>query len=237
MQGTGAATVLTVSSAAAGSSIRGLAITNGTNGVTLSAANASLTGSWLGVKLDGTSDPNSTSGVLVGSAADGAVVGGTSATADRNVFYANPTNLTVAGTADADILGNWFGLLPDGSPGSVTPTNNISLTDGGGPADGTEIGAPDATTPGVCDLGCNVISVPPAPASSAPEPTGDASTTIAGNFVGLDPTGTLNRGNNNGICTDRVQRDDHRRPHRLEPQLHRWQRRATESSRSATAST
>jgi hypothetical protein len=198
--GTGAATVLTITATAPGSSLRGLAITNGTNGVTLSGAGSSITGSWFGVKLDGTtSSPNSSAGVLLGTAATGAVVGGT-ATEDRNVLYANPTNLIVAGTADVDVLGNWLGLLPDGSSGATAPTNNISLTEGAGaPATGTEIGAADSTTPGVCDLGCNAISRATGSGIFGSGSGSMMTTTIAGNFIGLDTTGTLDRGNNNGI--------------------------------------
>ena len=202
VQGDGTNDVITFS-ATSGSSVRGLAVTNGQHGIFVSGASTGtkIAGNWLGVKLDGTSDPN-TNGVQLSSSSSGTTVGGTAA-ADRNVFYANTNNLGMSFSDGNFVQGNWFGLLPDGTAGAVAPNFNIALVGSlADRANNNVIGVADATTPGVCDLGCNVISRASFDGIEldVTNAEGATNTTVVGNFIGLDPAGSADRGNGVGIA-------------------------------------
>ena len=187
-------------SGANGSTVTGLAITNGSSGIVVTGAsiNSGIGANWFGVKLDGTVDPNST-GVTLDNASSQTLIGGENPTG-RNVF-ANGTNIQITGSDDNVVAANYLGVLPDGTGGVFAPANNIVLTESGADRpDDNRIGGDDAGTPGVCDGPCNVISRGTVTGINVGATgTGATDTTIAGNFIGLDPGGTQDFGNNLGV--------------------------------------
>jgi CSLREA domain-containing protein len=179
--------------------ISGLAMTGAQTAIVLQGApRTKIRGNWLGVALDGTSPGNGT-GVLVGPGSNRSFVGG-EGTQHRNVFAGNAADgLDVHGAANVKVFGNYFGVEPDG----VTPRANggddieVTSVSGGLEAIGTEIGTRVNST-GVasplCDWGCNVIS---GATSNGIDLAGDggseapaSSTSVAGNYIGLDADGT-----------------------------------------------
>lgn len=180
--------------------IAGLAVTGAERGVSVEGStNFKVQASWFGVKLDGSPGANTT-GVFVGPESDEARIGGEGPEA-RNVF-ANQVGdgLEIHGASNVRVLGDYFGVEPDG----VTPAGNgkdvevTSVAGGGreaiGTAIGTKVRAEGVASPN-CDFGCNLIS---GAASRGIDLEGDGgseapavATTIAGNYVGLDATGGL----------------------------------------------
>ena len=123
----------------------------------------------------------------------------------RNVFANSTTGLQLRGASKATIQGNLFGVLPDGVSASPN-TRNLVVADSTGPLpDGTpatnnvigaDVGTAGAET-AACDKGCNVFAGTPSGPSINLEGSGafeekaaTGPTTISGNFVGLDATGT-----------------------------------------------
>ena len=180
--------------------ISDLAITGAQTAISLEGSiGIKIRGSWFGVALDGTSVGNGT-GVLVGPGSDGSFIGG-EGVEHRNVFAGNTADgLDVHGAANVRVFGNYFGVEPDG----VTPRANggddieVASILEGPEAIGTEIGT-RVNSVGVasplCDWGCNVIS---GATSSGIDLAGDgvsktraSSTSIAGNYIGLNADGTV----------------------------------------------
>lgn len=175
----------------------GLAMTGAEIAIGLKGSPGSkVRGSWLGVALDGVIAGNET-GVLVDSGSNGTFVGG-EGPEHGNVFAGNTGDgLDVHGSSGVRVLGNYFGVEPDG----VTPAANggdaveVAST-GGFEANGTEIGTRVSAAAGaspLCDRGCNVIS---GAASHGVDLQGDggseapaASTYVAANYIGLDAMG------------------------------------------------
>lgn len=185
-----------------GVTIEGLAVTGALTGISVINASEGFVAkdNWLGVKLDGSAGANNT-GLFLDPNSDNATIGGTAAT-NRNVFAGNNNEgLDIEGASGAVVRGNYFGVTPAGTA-ALANAKNIEVTDstsgGGFEAVDNEIGggvstAQAATTP--CDGGCNVISgslsagidMAGGGANEAP-PSGP--TTILGNYVGLDATGS-----------------------------------------------
>jgi len=184
--------------------IEGLSITGSRTAINVidSSSNFVAHGNWLGLTLDGTAAGNTT-GIFLDPDSNGATIGGTIA-ADRNVFGNNSAEgLDIEGADNADVLGNYFGVKPDGATQAANG-KNIEITDStaapGFPAENNEIGAAvegGALTSAACDGGCNVISG----ASGAQidlngngalqnEAPADGPTTVHGNYVGLSAAGT-----------------------------------------------
>ena len=198
--------------------IRGLAITNGSTGLHVfdNANGVKVAGNWFGLRLDETAQGNSRGIELVGKAVPdlpGTTVGGETA-ADRNVFAHNTADgVRITGGDDNLIKGNYFGTKPDGTTaapnGGGVGTDNIEVSSVGGtanPASSNVIGgtqsAAQLATP-ECDGPCNVIANSSdgvdLETEGAPDGSPVSSTTIKGNFIGLDVTGdsaapNLNRG-------------------------------------------
>ena len=190
-----------------GVTIEGLAVTGALTGISVINASEGFVAkdNWLGVKLDGSAGANNT-GLFLDPNSDNATIGGTAAT-DRNVIAGNNNEgLDIEGASGAVVRGNYFGVAPSGTVG-LANAKNIEVTDstagGGFEAVDNEIGggvslAQAATTP--CDGGCNVISgslsagidMAGVGANEAP-PSGP--TTILGNYVGLDATGSAGLAN------------------------------------------
>lgn len=178
--------------------IAGLALTGAETGVDVEGSELfNSLGNWFGVKLDGSAGGNTT-GITLDHGSNGAHIGGEGATA-RNVFANNSGDgLDILGADNVEILGNYFGVGPDG----VTEAKNgkdieiTSIFEGSeaiGNSIGNNVGAIGADS-SVCDRGCNLIS---GSASSGIDLQGDGAeeapavaTTIAGNYVGLNVTGT-----------------------------------------------
>jgi CSLREA domain-containing protein len=175
----------------------GLAISDAQTAIELEGSPRSkVQASWLGVSLDGAITPNQT-GVLVGTGSNRSLIGG-EGPGFGNVFAGNSTNgLDVHGGNNVRVFGNYFGVEPDG----VTPAPNggdaieVASFEGSevtGTAVGTRVSAAAAASP-PCDGGCNLIS---GAGSSGVDLQGDggletpaASTSVLGNYVGLDANG------------------------------------------------
>jgi Periplasmic copper-binding protein (NosD) len=181
-----------------GLAITGAAGTGGSAGIQLTngATGFVARDNWLGVKLDGSAGANS-KGIYLDPNSNGATIGGTAA-ADRNVFANNGVEgLDIEGADNADVLGNYFGVKPDGATTAANPkdieiTNTVAFE-----ATGNEIGTTVAAGPAPCDGGCNVISGATSMgidlqgngAGQNEEPA-TGPTTVHGNFIGLNAAGT-----------------------------------------------
>lgn len=185
-----------------GVELEGLAIT-GATGAGAAAINV-INGSeefearadWLGVKLDGSSGGNN-KGIFIDPESNGAVIGGETESA-RNVIANNSfEGLDIEGADNADVLGNYFGVRPDGVTAAAN-AKNIEITDTiAFEANGNEVGTTIIGAAAPCDGGCNVISG----ASSTGidlqgngvgqnEEPATGPTTIHGNYLGLSASGT-----------------------------------------------
>jgi CSLREA domain-containing protein len=179
--------------------VTGLAITGAQTAVVLEGSlNSKVQGNWLGVALDGAIVGNGT-GARVAKGSNGTLVGG-EGPGQGNVFAGNAGDgLDVHEGNAVRIFGNYFGVEPDG----VTPAANGGdaievVSTGGSGVTGTAIGTrvtfkSSETTP-ECDGGCNVISGSAAhgidlQGDGAPE-VAAVDTTVAGNYIGLDSTGS-----------------------------------------------
>jgi len=149
---------------------------------------------WLGVKLDGSAGANS-KGIYIDPGSDEATIGGTVA-ADRNVFANNGfEGLDIEGASNTDVLGNYFGVKPDGSTAAAN-NKDIEITDTVAfEATGNEVGTTVASGVAPCDGGCNVISGAAfagidLQGNGGNEEPATGPITIHGNFVGLNAAGT-----------------------------------------------
>lgn len=184
--------------------IEGLAITGatGAGAAAINVINSSeefeARGNWIGVKLDGTAGANN-KGIFIDPDSNGATIGGATESA-RNVFANNSfEGLDIEGADNADVLGNYFGVKPDG----ITAAGNakdIEITDTVAfEATGNEVGATiegAALTSVGCDGGCNVIAGNglsigvDLQGNGGNEVPATGPTTIHGNYVGLGANGT-----------------------------------------------
>jgi hypothetical protein len=177
----------------------GLAITGAETGISVnSSLHFIAQADWFGVKLDGNAGGNTT-GVFIGPESDEGRIGGEGPEA-RNVFANNiGDGLDIHGASNVKVLGNYFGVRPDGGTRAANGKDiEVTSTSDGefeaiGSAIGTRVSSEFAATP-ECDRGCNVIS---GAESSGIDLEGDGgqeapavSTAIAGNYIGLNATGT-----------------------------------------------
>jgi CSLREA domain-containing protein len=179
--------------------VEGVAVTGAETGIRVEGSRRfRVRGSWLGVRLDGSLAGNGT-GIFLDPESNGSRIGGEGPEA-RNVFAGNVGDgLDVFGTSNVRVLGNYFGVLPDGST-AATNGKDVEVTSdaGGGVAAtgnsiGTRVSRKAVDTP-ECDGGCNVIS---GSASNGVDLEGDGgdegpavTTTVAGNYIGLDAGGS-----------------------------------------------
>lgn len=201
IKGPSASTAFTVT--AESSSIYDLAIVNASTGIRVEAKKFTARGNWLGLDLEGKPGTAGEFGIAVSPNADEATIGGTGVV-QRNVFANSVTGLQLRGASKAVVQGNYFGVLPDGKTAAAN-TRNLVVADSLGPLpDGTPatnnlIGADveSGSETAACDLGCNVFAGTPTGASvnlvgsaAFEEKAATGPTTIRGNFIGLDATGT-----------------------------------------------
>ena len=188
-----------------GVEIEGLAITGVAGGAGAAAINAingsatlKLRDNWIGVKLDGSAGTNN-KGIFLDPESNSATIGGVNA-ADRNVIANNSfEGLDIEGADEADILGNYFGVDPDGATRAANG-KNIEITDTiAFEANGDEVGTTvegAAVTTQACDGGCNVISGSNGSGvdlvgdgEGQNELPADGPTAVRGNYVGLNAGG------------------------------------------------
>jgi CSLREA domain-containing protein len=204
VKGPAGASALTVENAN-GVVIEGLSVTEALTAINVldSSTEFVARNDWIGAKLDGSAGGN-TVGIFLDPDSDLAVIGGIEAS-ERNVFASNAGDgLDVLGADNVEVLGNYFGVAPDGtttaSNGKDIEVNSTAV--GGFTATGNVIGhsvsPAAAATPG-CDGGCNVIS---GATVTGVDLQGDGgqeapavATIVEGNFVGLDAAGTAVRAN------------------------------------------
>jgi hypothetical protein len=183
---------------AAGVEIAGLAVTGAAVGIEVTEGESfKASRDWFGVTLSGVADGDGT-GIIVDPGSDSSRIG-TEGLGAGNVFADGSGNgLEILGAAGVNVLSNYFGVLPDGSTPAPNGGADIAVTstlghEASGIAIGTNLKAAALATPG-CDRGCNVIA---GAGTSGIDLTGAAgtgppvATTIAGNFIGLDATGTI----------------------------------------------
>ncbi|HET7507236.1 MAG TPA: NosD domain-containing protein [Solirubrobacterales bacterium] len=190
--------------------IEGLSVTGALTGIDVINGSTDFTalGDWVGVNLKGEVVANNT-GIFLDPGSDEAVIGGTEE-AERNVISGNNNEgLDLEGASKAKILGNYIGVLPDGTTGAGN-AKGIEITNStaglGTPAVENEVGVTltgeQAATP-PCNAGCNVISNSfsygidlHGNGSGANEAPATGPTTIHGNFIGLDAPGAAALANN-----------------------------------------
>jgi CSLREA domain-containing protein len=186
--------------------IEGLAITGatGAGAAAINVINSSeefeARGNWIGVKLDGSAGANNR-GIFLDPNSNDARIGGTILTeASRNVFANNSfEGLDIEGADNAEILGNYFGVRPDGVTAAANG-KNIEITDTIAlEANGNEVGRTvegPALLSEACDGGCNVIAGGglstgiDLQGNGGNEEPATGPTTIHGNYVGLGADGT-----------------------------------------------
>ncbi|MGH3429408.1 MAG: right-handed parallel beta-helix repeat-containing protein [Mycobacteriales bacterium] len=153
---------------------------------------------WFGVKLDGSADANGT-GIFLGPESDNGRIGGEGPEAGNVIAGNSGDGLDIHGARGTKVLGDYFGVKRDGTTqlANGKDIEVTSVSEGGPEASGTAIGTKvsqkAAATP-KCDGGCNLIS---GSASSGIDLEGDGgaeapavTTTVAGNFIGLNAGGT-----------------------------------------------
>ena len=208
--------VFTVPSPVSDVVIAGLAITGANRGIDYQsgASGLAVVNNRFGITLGGVNDGNVRGIELAGSSA---MVGGPGAS-QRNVFTNNSEfGVHIYKGDDNQILGNYFGVKPDGTTPAPNGENIEVIGDATVfPNDlptGTAIGAAVAKgNPTRCHSPCNVIAAANgdlgAGLGAGIDLGGEgfgieapaALTTIRGNFIGMDATGIADRGNaGNGI--------------------------------------
>jgi hypothetical protein len=189
---------LTVESS--GVSIEDVAFGGGNYGIEAPGASPGFVArsDWFGLKLDATANPIAAAGILLGSGADEATIGGSEAS-ERNVFTNATVGVELEGASKVKILGNYLGVGPTGI-GAASLEEGVRIVDTmSSPAEENEVGGiltgPEVGTT-KCDGPCNVIATHLGQgvnlAGSAAEPATAASgpTTIRGNYLGLGADGT-----------------------------------------------
>jgi CSLREA domain-containing protein len=179
------------------SEIWGLAITGAQTAVSVNeSTHFKAQGNWFGIDLDGTPGANGT-GIVIGPGSDNGLIGSEGAERRNVIAASSDDGLDIHGASETRVLGNYFGVGPDGVTRAANGGNDIEVAALGGiEAMDTEIGtkvrSEGVVTP-ECDLGCNVIS---AAGANGIDLAGDdgggapaVATTIVGNFIGLDAPG------------------------------------------------
>lgn len=179
----------------------GFAISGAKTGVeAVGGPGLSMWNDWLGLKLDGSPGPVGT-GVLLDQGSNRATIGGISSDA-RNIF-ANDTGagVNIDGADATQVLGDGFGVMPDGASPAPNGTNievGDALSGENRTARANWIGwrpeKEELASP-ICDGGCNVIAAAEnagvdLAGNEVDEGPATGSTRIFGNYIGLDAFGT-----------------------------------------------
>jgi CSLREA domain-containing protein len=177
--------------------IEGLAVTSAQTAIDVAGATfLRVRSSWFGLELDGSAGGNGT-GVLVGPGSNNVRIGGEGPEAGNVFVNSAGDGLHVHGARNVRILGNYFGVEKDGATPAangenveVTSSEELEAKD---VAIGTRVSSAAAASP-QCDGGCNLIS---GAEEGGIDLEGDGggeapavAATIAGNYIGLNATGT-----------------------------------------------
>ena len=212
--------------AAPGVTVRGLALNTSTSAKltgTAAADNLTLKNNWFGIALDGTPTSRAT-GTAIEVLGDNATIGGTagatgSSPADRNVISNTATGIVLAGD-NAVVQGNFIGTNPTGAPGLFNGHGNNGVGTAIRIADLTNVHqpnnnliggtvAPAQASTSNCDGACNVIAnassfgITLDETSLSSLTTFANATTIRGNYIGTDVTGSADVGNGTAIRVGR----------------------------------
>ncbi len=149
-----------------------------------------VSGSWFGLKLDGTPEANDVGVNLTGSNATIGLIG-----EPPNFFAGNGVGILVFAGTQGDVIQNSaFGIRPNGVLAANTDADINALGNGVGtdPTD-IRIGAePNATA--LCDAGCNIIAAAGAKgidlSGNGPDTSGASNVDILGNHIGMNALGT-----------------------------------------------
>ncbi len=201
-----------VSGNGAGSTIKGLIINRfSSQGIFIDTSSVTVVGNYIGTNASGTTDAgNAGDGVAIFSGtsladANSNIVGGTSAS-DRNVISGNNENgvgITAQDGGDASsntIHGNYIGTNASGTASIPNTGDGILINHAGGAsatATNNIIGGTTGTTPnGACTGSCNLVSGNTANGIGLWH-SGVTATTVAGNYVGTNASGTSAVANGN----------------------------------------
>jgi CSLREA domain-containing protein len=181
-----------------GVEISGVAVGGAQTGVRIvnEAESARINGSWFGLGLDG-SAAGVANGVFIEAESNAARIGGEADLA-RNVFaHVTGTALTVFGADRTKILGDYFGVEPNGVTTAANGEDIEIVSAPGFEAVDNQVGtavSSEAAASAKCDRGCNLISGATSDGldlqGDGGEETPARNTTIAGNYFGLDETGS-----------------------------------------------
>ena len=196
IKGDGTFDGITMGSGSSGSTVAGVDLFKLRTGVVDSDGGGTIQGNWFGIDLAGsaTSNANTNGARVLG---DSGTIGGSTA-ATRNVFANDSaTGLSIEGGNSNTVTGNYFGTTPAGAL-DTNLSNHDSIAVASVSADtalGNTIGGADTNSNTACDGACNLLGntvddeielsgnsvtgVPPA-----------ISTTIEGNYIGLQLNGT-----------------------------------------------
>jgi trimeric autotransporter adhesin len=179
---------ISLSNGSAGTAIRGNVIgANVGNGIYAASGGAGIViaGNLVGTDASGTLARGNDVGIFVDSTA-GVVIGGSTA-ADRNVVSGNRGDgIVLFSSGSAWIAGNYIGVDAGGANPLGNAVRGVLLAASSGNTIGTNADGSGDATEG------NVIS---ANGSQGISLVASSNNTIRGNIVGLDATGTLDRGN------------------------------------------
>jgi CSLREA domain-containing protein len=191
--------------------ISGLSITGGKTGIDVLAGSTGFgaTGDWFGLRLDGSADGAEAAGLLLGPGADGATIGPAEEDeVHRNVFDNSKEGVRVEGASEAEILGNYIGVDPEGEgPASLETGVTIVDAEGASASEAKEdevggiLSSMQASSP-ECDGPCNVIATENGNAVDLTGLPGEevkaasGPTWIRGNYLGLAADGIKSAGEN-----------------------------------------
>ncbi len=198
VKGDGTFDGITMGSGSSGSTVAGVDLFKLRTAVVDSDGGGTIQGNWFGIDLAGSPTSNAnTNGVQVLSNS-GTIGGATAAT--RNVF-ANDTasGISIEGGDSNTVTGNYFGTTPAGAlDANLSNHDSIAVATvsaGSNTAFGNTIGGSDTNSNTACDGACNLLgnTVDDEIELSGTSVSGGSpaiSTTIKGNYVGLQLNGT-----------------------------------------------
>lgn len=184
--------------------IQDIAFGGGTVGIQVEGEEFKAQGDWFGLDLEAQAKPISAAGIALFEGSDSAVIGADEFdNSPRNVFANSDVGISLEGTSDDTIEGNYIGVGPDG-------TTLAGVRIGVRIANGTTAVAEDNMIGGeltqdqansaVCDGPCNAIATDEGIAVDLAGDIGDTvqaasgPTTISGNYIGLSADGNSKLG-------------------------------------------
>ncbi|KPL81284.1 right-handed parallel beta-helix repeat-containing protein [Herpetosiphon geysericola] len=174
------------------------------NGISFSGgANSRISGNYIGVASDGNTGRNNRAGIefygpTIGNVTIGTNSDGISDSAERNIISGNILGISISDSSNNRISGNYIGLNATGTAAAANDTgiqisgNTIETiigTNGDGVRDAVEGNV-------ISGNGAEGVQIAEFSGGSSGFPTDNV---IAGNIIGLDPTGTTAVGNQRGV--------------------------------------